>query len=695
MGITSALFRPRPNDEPQIAPVPFLMKSTFSRTIRRHLISKNAGNLSWKYAWAPVPRWRSGLRVVAAALVTLLLAERAGAQTDSAAPELSALKKLSLEQLMDLEVTSVSKRPEKIFEAASAIQVVTGDDIRRSGATSLPEALRLATNLQVAQIDSREWAISSRGFNTSSSNKLLVLMDGRTLYSPLHAAVFWDVQDTLLEDLDRIEVISGPGATQWGANAVNGVINITTKSAKDTQGLLVSGGGGTELQGFGGVRYGGTLAPNVYYRVYGKYFDRGHTRFLSGADGANDWEMGQGGFRVDWDAAAGNLLTLQGDVYDSRVSRPSAADVHVNGGNLLGRWSRTVSDKSDFTLQWYYDRTSRRIPGTFAEDLDTYDIDFQHHLSIGDSHEFIWGTAYRLIDDRQHNDYPVLALLPAHVRRQSYSVFLQDEITLVKERLKLTVGAKLEHNSYTGYETQPSIRLTWLASKVQTVWAAVSRAVRAPSRVDGELYAPRDPPFTLLQGNPNFLSEELLAYELGWRVQPQPNLSFAVAAFYHDYDRLRTVEHVNPGADFPIYLGNGLGGRSTGVELTTDYRVSDSWRLRAGYTQLHMHLRNKAGSTAFAPTDTDPEHQFSLRSSLDLSRLIEFDTTYRFVARLKSDHVPAYDELEARIGWSPTPALEVSVVGQNLLRPSHAEFNPPASRQLIERGVYGKVLWRF
>ena len=597
---------------------------------------------------------------------------------------------------MDLEVTSVSKRPEKLSEAASAIQVVTSDDIRRSGATSLPEALRLASNLEVAQIDSRQWAISARGFNNSSANKLLVLMDGRTLYSPLHAAVFWDVQDTLLEDVDRIEVISGPGATQWGANAVNGVINITTKSAKDTQGLLVEGGGGgSALNGFGGVRYGGTLAPGVYYRIYGKYSERNPTKFTNGNTGANDEAMGQGGFRLDWDGADRNLVTLQGDSYSGRIGQPGANDIGVSGSNILGRWFRTLSEQSNVSLQAYVDRTHRQIPGTFAEDLDTYDVDFQHRLAVGEWHDFIWGANYRLIDDRQHNDYPVLAFLPAHVRRESYSVFIQDEIALVKDQLNLMLGTKLEHNFYTGFETQPSARLSWRASKNQTIWAAVSRAVRTPSRIDGEFYAPRDPPFTLLQGNPNFASEELLSYELGYRVQPTPQLSLALATFYNDYDKLRSVERVNSAAPYPIYLGNGQKGTSTGAELTADYRPTSTWRLRAGYTQLHLHLRNKTSSTAGPPTDDDPEHQFSLRSSLDLPNHFEIDTTYRLVARLPNSHVPAYDELDVRLGWAPTPALEISLVGQNLLRPQHGEFNATASRQQIERSVYGKALWRF
>ncbi|MFZ5496057.1 MAG: TonB-dependent receptor plug domain-containing protein [Verrucomicrobiota bacterium] len=639
----------------------------------------------------------AGSRISQLLSLVLMFDQVALAQSQTAAPEPSVkeLKLLSVEELMELEVTSVSKRPEKLSETASAVQVITGEDVRRAGASSLPEALRLASNLQVAQIDSRQWAISTRGFNGSSANKLLVLMDGRTLYSPLHAAVFWDVQDTLLEDLDRIEVISGPGATQWGANAVNGVINISTKSAKDTPGLLVSAGGGTELRGFGGVRYGGTAAPGVHYRIYGKYFDRAGTDLLDGSSGLNDWRMTQGGFRVDWDATADDRLTLQGDVYRGRSGQRTSDDVQMSGGNLLGRWSRTLSEESGFTLQWYFDRTHRHIPGTFGEELDTYDLDFQHSFAASERHDLAWGAGYRLIDDRQHNDYPVLAFLPAHVRRELFSIFVQDQITLRPERLHLTLGTKVEHNHYTGFEWQPSVRLAWQPDEQQTVWAAVSRAVRMPSRIDGEFFAPRDPPFTQLQGNPDFLSEELLACELGYRAQPRPQLALALTLFHHDYDRLRSVERVHAASPLPIHLGNNQEGTARGVEVTADYQVTGAWRLRVGGTQLRLRLSNKPGSTAPPPTYTDPEYQFFLRSALDLPGQVEWDATYRVVARITGQRVPAYDELDLRLGWTPSPSWEFSVVGRNLLHRRHGEFNAPSSRQTITRSVYGKVTWRY
>ena len=597
---------------------------------------------------------------------------------------------------MDIEVTSVSRRPEKISETASAIQVVTQEDIRRSGATSLPEALRLASNLQVAQVDSRQWAISARGFNSTTADKLLVLIDGRAVYTPLYAGVFWDVQDTLLEDIDRIEVISGPGATLWGANAVNGVINITTKNSKDTQGLLLLGGGGTELRDFAGVRYGGALATNLHFRVYGKYFDRDSTVLPSGRDATNDWRMGQGGFRLDWDASDANLLTLQGDLYDGRIVQPARDDISVGGGNLIGRWSHTISEDSDFKLQLYYDRTHRDIPGTFSEDLDTYDVDFQHRFPLGQRHDIVWGLGYRLINDEVGNT-PGLAFLPARVSRQWFSAFLQDEIALVKDRLHLTLGTKIEHNDYTGFEFQPSGRLAWKLSERQTLWAAISRAVRTPSRIDRELYSPATPPF-VLAGGPNFVSEEVLAYELGYRIQPHRRVSLSIAAFYNDYDNLRSVEKVNPPTNFPLVLGNGQKGESYGAELTADYRVTDWWRLRAGYTPLHVRIRPKPGSTdtSFGSSEShDPEHQVFLRSSMDLPGNFEFDASFRYVTRIANQAVPAYAEMDVRVAWKPTARLELSIVGQNLLHDHHAEFGAVTTRQEIERGVYGKVAWRF
>jgi iron complex outermembrane receptor protein len=614
-------------------------------------------------------------------------------QPDSAA---RALKQLSIEQLMNLEVTSVSKRPERLAQTASAIQVITQDDIRRSGASSLPEALRLASNLQVAQVDSRQWAISARGFNSTTANKLLVLIDGRTIYTPLFSGVFWDAQHVPLADIDRIEVISGPGATLWGANAVNGVINVITKDAKDTPGLLLSGGGGTELRGFGTTRYGGSLGSTVRYRVYGTGFDRDPTVLPSGQDATDDWHLGQGGFRADWDASTVSHVTLQGDLYDGRIGQATAGDIDVNGGNVVAKWSRTISDASALTAQLYYDRTHRNIPGTFGEDLDVYDLDLQHQTRLGARHDLVWGLGYRLINDRIANTAG-LAFLPAHVARQWFTGFVQDEIALVPDQLHLALGTKIEHNDYTGFEIQPSGRVNWTLSPAATLWAAVSRAVRTPSRIDRELFVPGQPPY-FLAGGPGFHSEREMAYELGYRHQ-QGSLALSLATFYSRYHGLRSLEQVNPPAPAPIVIGNGQDGESYGAELTAAYVLTSGWRVWAGYTELRVHIWPNPGSTDTSRGLTEsqaPDRQFFVHSSIDLPARLKLDAGLRAIGRIARRQVPAYEELNAKLTWRPAPKLDLSIVGQNLLNPRHLEFGAPGpTRREIERGVYGMVEWRF
>jgi iron complex outermembrane receptor protein len=607
-------------------------------------------------------------------------AERQGPET---------YKKMRLEELMNVEVTSVSRRPQKLTEAASAIQVITQEDIRRSGATRLPEVLRLASNLQVDHIDSGQWAISARGFNSSLANKMLVLIDGRTIYSPLFAGVFWDAQDVLLEDIERIEVISGPGATLWGANAVNGVINITTKSAKNTQGAFLEGGGGAELRGFGGGRFGGVVASKLYFRIYGKFTDRDGAVSRNGEDVGNDYRMGQGGFRADWEASENNLLTLQGDIYENRMAIRGMNNAVNSGGNVLGRWSHTVSEDSDLKLQLYFDRARRDFPGQYGDGLNTYDVDFQHRFPHGDRNDIVWGAGYRLVED---NFSPrAVALVPQRRSLQKFSTFAQDEIALVKDRLHLTLGTKLEHNDYTGFEVQPSVRLAWRLNQRQTLWGAISRAVRTPSRLDRNLVI-----LPVTAGSPDFASETLLAYELGYRVQAYDQLSLSLATFYNDYDDIRSVEQVNPPAPLPLAFGNGQKGKSYGAEWTAEYRVTDWWRLRAGYTELRVHLHRKPGSTDINSGNSeaaDSNHHFLLRSSLDLPRHLELDPTFRYVSRVtnRTQDVPGYNELDLRLAWRPTTILEFSVVGQNLLHKRHAEFGTATMRQEIERSVYGKL----
>jgi iron complex outermembrane recepter protein len=617
------------------------------------------------------------------------------AQSVDSATSSTSLKALSVEELMNVVVTSVSRRAEPLSHAASAIQVVTQDDIHRSGATSLPEALRLASNLQVAQIDSRQWAISARGFNSTTANKLLVLIDGRTVYTPLYSGVFWDVQDVPLEDIDRIEVISGPGSALWGANAVNGVINVITKRPQDTQGLMVAGGGGTALRGFGSARYGGTVGRGVRYRVYGKGFDRDAAALPTGLDATDDWQMGQGGFRVDWESSESNRFTLQGDAYGGQMGQPSGRDAAVNGGNVLGRWSRTLSATSDIRLRLYFDRTHRDMPGVFAEDLNTYDVELQHRMLLGRRHNLVWGASYRLLDDHVGNS-PSLAFLPADISRSWFGGFLQDEITLVPERLTMALGAKLEHNEYTGFEIQPSGRVNWRLGQSGTLWGAVSRALRAPSRIDRELFVPGQPPY-FLAGGPDFRSERELAYELGYRLQHRA-FTMSLATFYNQYEGLRSLEQTNPPAAFPVVIGNGLDGESYGAEVTAEYRVADAWRVRVGYTEMRINIWSKPASTDTSRGSGEnhsPNRQFSVHSSVDLAANLRLDGGLRYVSEIANQQVPGYAELDARLTWSPMAQLGLSVVGQNLLHRRHAEFGTPATRREIERGVQGAVQWHF
>ena len=625
----------------------------------------------------------------------ICFAEPGFAQQPDSSASAEALKKLSIEQLMNLEVTSVSRRPERLAQAASAIQVITQQDIRRSGASSLPEALRLATNLQVAQVNSRDWAISARGFNSTTANKLLVLIDGRTVYTPLYSGVFWDVQDVPLGDVDRIEVISGPGATLWGANAVNGVINVITKRARETQGLVVSGGGGTELRGFGTTRYGGALGSHVNYRIYGKGWAREPSVLPGGQDATDDWHMEQAGFRLDWDASTINQVTMQGDLYNGRISQATAGDIAVSGGNVVAKWSHTVSANSAVTAQLYYDRTNRNIPGTFGEDLDIYDVDLQHATRLGARHDVVWGLGYRLINDRVANS-ALLAFLPPHVTRQWFTGFVQDEIALIPDRLHVALGTKVEHNDYTGYEIQPSGRVSWRLSPSGTLWAAVARALRTPSRIDRELFFPGQPPY-LIAGGPGFHSEEELAYELGYRHQ-RGALALSVATFYSRYHGLRSVEQVNPPTPSPAVIANGQYGESYGAEVTADYLITKGWRVRAGHTELRIHIWPNPGSTDTtrgASESQTPDRQFFLFSSLDLPAHLRLDAGMRAIDDITRQQIPGYAELNAKLTWQPTPQLDLSLVGQNLLHDRHAEFGAPATRREIERGVYGLVEWRF
>jgi iron complex outermembrane receptor protein len=636
----------------------------------------------------------------------------APAQADGGSPTIGELKQLNVEDLMNIQVTSVARHPEKLIEAASAIQVITHEDIRRSGATSIPEALRLADNLQVAQKNSHDWAISARGFNTDLSNKLLVMVDGRTVYTPLYSGVFWDVQDYLLEDIDRIEVISGPGGALWGANAVNGVINIITKSAADTQGLYAEAGGGSQPQGFAGVRYGGALASDTSFRVYGKYFDRDDELQANGSSGLDAWRQGRGGFRVDSERSAQDRLTAQGDVYTGREDARTGGTVDTSGDNILGRWSHEFSEQSDLSLQSYFDQTRFSDPvaplvlsgleyapaGTLHDDLTTYDVDFQHRFRLGPANRIVWGLGFRHTRDVVGNA-PALAFVPAILDQNLYSAFVQDEI-LLRQNVSFTLGTKLEHNDYTGFEVEPDARLSWTVSPQQALWAAASRAVRTPSRIDRDLSEAAPQYLVILKGGPNFTSETVRAYELGYRAQLNSRFTTSISSFYNEYDNVRSTSYT-PNTLFPFYFTNNVAGHTQGLELSGNYQASDDWSLHAGYTLLQEHLRVKPGQYDLnnARNETaDPEHQVSLRSSLNLPGRVEFDAALRWVDTLynTTGTVPSYFEMDTRVAWRARERLELSIVGQNLLHGHHTEYGAPdPTRGEIQRSVYGKVAWRY
>jgi len=639
-----------------------------------------------------------------------------------AAVETSATKDfslMSLEELSNIEIISVSRTPERILDAPAAITVITNADIRRSGATSIPEALRLVHNLNVAQKNSHDWAISARGFNTEVGNKLLVMIDGRTVYSPLYSGVFWDRQDYLLEDIDRIEVISGPGSTLWGVNAVNGVINIITKSSKETQGTYFETGFGNELKNSTSIRYGGKLAPNVSYRIYGKYFDRDDQVYANGSPANDAWHMGQGGFRIDAETSAQNSFTLQGDYYNGDEGDPiTRNDAVVRGNNILGRWTHAFSDDSDMSLQLYYDRTHLQLPvaatslflpipeGILTDDLETYDVDFQHRFKLNDRNRIVWGLGYRYTHNSV-NSAPAVALDPEHRDQYLYSAFIQDEIKL-HERLHLTVGTKIEHTDYTGWEFEPSARMQWQATSHQMVWAAISRAVRTPSRLDRDLRTPTGLPApfdSALSGSDDFDSENVIAYEIGYRAQLGSSFSTSITAFYNEYDDVRSLSFT-PATLVPLFLDNNLEGETQGVELSADYQVMRWWRLRLGYSYLEEDIRVKDGELDIinnALNETaDPQHQVSLRSSMDLPYNMELDAQLRWVDELRINNVgiaaevPNYTELSVRLGWRPTDRLELSLTGQNVLHDEHVEYGLASAEQVeIERSIYGKVQWRF
>jgi iron complex outermembrane receptor protein len=629
------------------------------------------------------------------------------------------LTQLSLEELGNIEVTTQSKEPLKLSRTPAAIYVLTQEDIRRSGATSIPEVLRLVPGVEVARIDSNQWSLGVRGFGSALSRSVLVLIDGRTVYTPLFAGVYWNVQDTLLEDIDRIEVIRGPGGTIWGANAVNAVINIITKRAQDTHGTLVSTGGGNLDQGSVDFRYGAGNGKNFNYRVYGKGFTRG-PEFHPDRRQFDDWRMGQTGFRADWDLHKRDTLTLQGDLYSgdagskigiATYSPPSLVSVEQNvelaGGNLLGRWRRVLGDGSDVELQAYYDRTNRS-QANFAEGRDTVDLDFLHHLTLPRHQDFLWGLGTRFSSGTTAQIVPTIVFIPNHLTDRLYSAFVQDEVPIIGDRLSVTIGAKFLHNIYTGFEVQPSVRLLWTPNPRHTVWAAVTRAVRTPSRVEEDdqlTLSPNPPTFLRIIGDGKFFSEQLVGYEAGYRSLVRPKFYVDIATFYNSYDHLLSIEPGQPFSEtspspahvvVPFLFRNGLLGATSGFEVAPDWRPTRWLSLAGSYSYLHMDLRKRVGSLdasmVNATEGSSPHHQAVIQSFLNLPRNLEFDQTYRYVSALPAQLVGNYGTADVRLGWRFSRYFGLSLVGQNLLQPHHAEFGgDPGAVVGIKRSVYAKI----
>ena len=635
------------------------------------------------------------------------------------------LTDLSLAELSNIEVTSVSKMAEKESEAAAAIYVITQEDIKNSGSTSIPDLLRMAPGITVAQAGAHDWTVTSRGSNDQFSNKLLVLMDGRTIYSPLFSGVIWEVQDTMLEDIDRIEVIRGPGATLWGANAVNGVINIITKNSKDTQGGLAVATAGNKINGIGSIREGIKTGDDSYVRTYAKQTNYDSQDSLTGGSAGDSWNKSQAGFRSDSKISDIDKLTVQGDIYNmfenvnylvpdfagsadpitGNLVSP-AQGLKSSGGNIMARWEQKQSDQSQTSMQVYFDNTYRST-SFFNDEANTIDLDIQHVWTGWNKQEIVWGVGYRFINDKNDPASDTYSLTPATRNDSLYSAFVQDKFTLIPNSVFLTLGSKFEHNDYTGVEVQPSARLSWLPAENQTLWASVSRAVHTPYRYTDDAtqtlaVVPSGTYSVAAIGNRDLKSEELIAYELGYRIKPIKSLSFDLSTFYNEYSNLFHTSYGTFTTFLPIAIENGGGATSKGAELSIKWNVLKDWQLAGAYSYLDEAYDQK-DSVGFSFVGKSPKHQFNIRSvyilpyNIEMTNALYYVNELNYIDQLSTVHIPGYYRFDTKFSYAITSNIELSLVAQNILDSSHQEFTAfqYASPASIGRSVFASAAIKF
>ena len=658
-------------------------------------------------------------RILVSAVLALTILPH---MTDSRAQSqgTAGLFEMTIEELGNLPVVSQARRVEPLDRSPAAAYIITGEEIRRSGVTTIAEALRLAPGVEVARNGTSSWTISMRGFNSDLSNKLLVLVDGRSVYSPLFAGVFWDAQDTLLADIDRIEVIAGPGGTIWGANAVNGVINIITRSPGETHGLYSEAGAGQGEEAFAALRYGAGIGEHIDARAYVKHFDRNLAVTPDGRDVLDDWQSAQAGFNLRWDGGRGDRVTLRGDVFDGEQHVLTRGDftlgtfpgpdepgtIDVEGYNVVARWRRDYDGGGFSRLQFFADHTDRRIPGSFDEARDTYDLDWQRDLAMVGRHALTFGAGLRMTTDELNNT-TFASFLPVERTDRTASAFVQDRVEFRGGDMALILGSKFEHNDFTGFEHQPGIRYFWAIDERQSFWASASRAVRTPARLntDIELLAPiSSDPFLLyvnVFGNPDFESEELLAREAGYRVRFGTSLSLDFAAFDNEYDKLQTQEPAGPPiavAGPPEYLliparmANGMRADTYGGTIAAAWQPLERWRLRLHYSQLEMDLSLKPGfvdTGALSIAGNSPERQIAVHAFADIGRGLRFYAGARYVSALPNQNLDSRVALDTSLSWRATDRLEAALTVRNLNDSRHIEFGDGA----LERSIYLRLAW--